>query len=84
MEFFEPVGCDKCNDIGYKGRVGLFEVFRMNNELRRLISEGASMLDLQEAAQKNGMVTLEQAGIIKALEGHTSLDEVYRVARKTE
>ncbi|MFH1284187.1 MAG: GspE/PulE family protein [Candidatus Peregrinibacteria bacterium] len=84
MQFYEAVGCEKCNKIGYKGRVGLFEVLRMNNELRRLISENANMLDLHKAAQENGMITLEQAGVIKALEGLTTLDEVYRVARKTE
>ncbi len=83
MKFYEAVGCEKCNDVGYYGRVGLYEVFRMNNELRKLISSSASTLDLQEAAQKNGMVTLEQAGVIKALEGQTSLEEVYRVARKS-
>jgi type IV pilus assembly protein PilB len=84
LQFFEAKGCEKCNDIGYEGRVGLYEVFRMNNELRRLIGEKADALDIQDAAQKNGMVTLEQAGIIKALEGVTSLEEVYRVARKSE
>ena len=84
LQFFEAPGCEKCNNIGYEGRVGLYEVFRMNNELRRLIAENAGALDLQEAAQKNGMVTLEQAGVIKALEGVTSLEEVYRVARKSE
>ncbi len=84
MKFYETPGCDKCGDVGYKGRVGLYEVFRMDNELRKLISEGATMVQLQEAAQKNGMVTLEQAGIIKALEGVTTLEEVYRVARKSE
>jgi len=84
MQFYETPGCDKCGGVGYKGRVGLYEVFRMDNELRKLISEGATMVQLQEAAQKNGMVTLEQAGIIKALEGATTLEEVYRVARKSE
>jgi type IV pilus assembly protein PilB len=83
MQFYEAPGCDKCSGIGYKGRVGLYEVLRMNNELRKLISGGATMIELQEAAQKNGMVTLEQAGVIKALEGVTTLEEVYRVARKT-
>lgn len=84
LEFFEAPGCDACNKIGYKGRVGLYEVLRMNNKLRRLITEGANTLDIQKAAQESGMVTLEQAGVIKALQGMTSLDEVYRVARKSE
>jgi len=84
LQFFEAPGCEKCNNIGYKGRVGLYEVFHMNNELRKLIISGASVLDIQDAALKNGMVTLEQAGVIKALQGLTTLDEVYRVARKAE
>ena len=84
MEFFEAPGCEECNHVGYKGRIGLYEVFRMNNELRRLIGESAGALKIQEAAQKAGMVTLEQAGIIKSLEGLTTLEEVYRVARKSE
>lgn len=84
MQFFEAPGCEHCNYIGYRGRVGLFEVFRMNNELRKLISTGSTMLELQDAAIDSGMVTLEQAGIIKALEGETTLEEIYRVARKSE
>jgi len=81
--FYESPGCDKCNGIGYQGRLGLYEVFKMNNEVRKLVLEGANILDIQEAAQRNGMITLEQAGIIKALNGETSLEEVYRVARKS-
>ena len=84
MNFYKAAGCEHCSQIGYRGRVGLYEVFRMNNELRKLISEGATTIEIQAAAQKGGMVTLEQAGIIKALEGETTLDEVYRVARKSE
>lgn len=80
LTFYEPTDPEK----GYKGRVGLYEVFRMDNELRKAITDGASALQLQEISQKNGMITLEQAGIIKALMGETSLNEVYRVARKTE
>ncbi len=84
LHFYEAVGCAECNNVGYVGRVGLYEVFRMNNELRRLIGSSANMLDIEEAALKNGMVTLEQAGIVKALQGLTTLDEVYRVARKSD
>lgn len=83
-QFFEAVGCPECNNVGYKGRLGIYEVFAMNNELRTMILEGASMIELQVAAQKNGLITLEQAGVIKALNGLTTLEEVYRVARKSE
>jgi len=83
LKFYGPEGCDECNGIGYKGRVGLYEVMRMNNDIRRLISEEAPTMDIQKIAQQSGMITLEQAGIIKALKGETSLDEVYRVSRKS-
>ncbi|MBI4975077.1 type II/IV secretion system protein [Candidatus Peregrinibacteria bacterium] len=84
MQFFESPGCAECNNIGYKGRVGLYEVLRINNEIRKLILSGATTMDIQEAAQKNGMVTLEQGGIINALQGMTTIEEVYRVSRKSE
>lgn len=83
LQFYGPgeTECKKCNGIGYFGRVGLFEVMKMNNELRELILKGASSMGIEDLAIKTGMVTLEQAGIIKALDGITSLEEVYAVAR---
>lgn len=83
LQFYGPGGveCQTCNGIGYQGRVGLFEVMRMNNDLRNLILKNASNMEIQEMALKTGMVTLEQAGILKALDGITSLEEVYAVAR---
>jgi len=84
MVFYEATGCEHCNNIGYHGRVGIYEVLRINNDLRKMISDGATSLELQKQAQKDGMVTLEQAGIIKALKGETTLDEIYRVARKSD
>lgn len=84
LAFFGPQGCDECDGIGYKGRVGLYEVMRMTNELRRMILTGESTLDIEQKAMEGGMVTLEQVGIIKALKGETSLDEVYRVAKRME
>lgn len=84
MKFYRGKGCEKCDGIGYSGRVGLYEVMKMNNELRRAVLKRTSALEIEEIAIKTGMVTLEQAGIIKALKGETSLNEVYRVARKME
>jgi type IV pilus assembly protein PilB len=77
-------GCSECDGIGYKGRVGLYEVMRMNNEIRRMILARASAIDIEKVAMKNGMISLEQAGIIKALNGITSLEEIYRVAKRME
>lgn len=84
LQFYKAVGCDACDHIGYKGRLGLYEIMRMSNELRRLILAQTSSIELEKAALKNGMISLEQAGLIKALKGETSLDEIYRVAKKME
>ena len=84
MKFYEAGGCEKCDNIGYKGRVGLFEVLEMSNELRVLIVKKATALEIEEAAVKGGMTTLEQNGILHALKGETTLSEVYRVARPME
>ena len=79
--FYGPRGCEKCGNIGYKGRVGVYELMTMTNNLKRMIIAGANTLDMQKVAMQEGMLTLEQSGIIKALQGLTSLEEVYRVAR---
>lgn len=82
--FYEAVGCDQCDHIGYHGRLGLYEVLQMNNEIRLLLLKGANSLEIETAAIKNGMTTLEQSGILKALHAETTLTEVYRVARPME
>jgi len=82
--FFVPKGCDQCNNIGYFGRTAIYEVLRMNNEIRRLILEKAPSVQIEKAAITLGMITLEQDGLVKCLKGITSLEEVYAVARKVE
>lgn len=79
--FYTGAGCDTCNGAGYLGRVGLYEVLQMTNDLKRMVVEDKSTLEIEEQAMKDGMVSLEQAGILHALKGDTSLKEVYRVAR---
>ncbi|MFC1655875.1 GspE/PulE family protein [Patescibacteria group bacterium] len=84
LKFYRGQGCEKCDNVGYSGRVGLYEVMKMNNELRRAVLKRTSALEIEDIAIRTGMITLEQSGIIKALKGETSLNEVYRVARKME
>ena len=84
LTFYEAVGCEKCDKIGYKGRVGLYEVLQMSNDLRVLLIKKASVMELEAAAIKGGMTTLEQSGILEALQGETTLAEVYRVARPSD
>jgi type IV pilus assembly protein PilB len=73
---FEPVGCDKCNKSGYKGRVGVFEFLEGGPDLEQTILKEASEGALRAVAEKQGMVTMQQDGILKVLEGKTTFDEV--------
>jgi type IV pilus assembly protein PilB len=71
-------GCDRCNLTGYRGRVGLYEVMEISEELRELILVGASGLELRRKAVDDGMITLRQSGLRKVKEGVTTLEEVVR------
>jgi type IV pilus assembly protein PilB len=71
-------GCEKCNNTGYKGRVGLYEVMEVTDELRELVLVGASALELRRKAIDDGMLTLRQSGLRKVKEGLTTLEEVAR------
>jgi type IV pilus assembly protein PilB len=71
-------GCDKCNKTGYKGRVGLYEVMEITDELRELILVGASALELRRKAIEEGMITLRGSGLRKIGDGVTTIEEVVR------
>ena len=79
-----PVGCDRCRGTGYRGRIGLFEIFKLNDELHDLVLKRESTHTLVQCARKNGMRTLEQSGWAKVKAGYTTLDEVLRVITVTE
>jgi type IV pilus assembly protein PilB len=71
-------GCDKCNNTGYKGRLGLFEVMDITEDIRELILSGATAVELRRKAIEEGMITLRQSGLQKIREGLTTIDEVVR------
>ena len=71
-------GCERCNNTGYKGRVGLYEVMEISDELRELILVGASGLELKRKAVEEGMITLRKSGLYKVVEGVTTIEEVAR------
>jgi len=79
MSAFEPGGCVRCAQTGYKGRTGLYEVMAMNDDIARLVLEGARQDQLREAARGQGMRTLREAGLAKIAQGITSVPEVLRV-----
>lgn len=80
--FYEAVGCSECDNIGYHGRLGIYEIMEITPSIKKLIIDGASATIINEAAIDDGMISLEQDGIIKALNGHTSLEEVYAAAKE--
>jgi type IV pilus assembly protein PilB len=77
---YKGKGCPTCNNTGYKGRVALYEVMPVKDELKELILEGASSAELKRAAIRLGMKSLRMSGLTKAAEGVTTIDEVLRVS----
>lgn len=82
--FYEAVGCAECDNIGYRGRVGIYEILEITPNIKKMIIDGASATMINDIAITDGMISLEQDGIIKALNGRTSLEEVYAAAKENE
>lgn len=79
FKIWRPAGCEACNTTGFKGRIGIFETFLIDNEMERLIIKNPPKADVEEAAKRQGMATMYQDGILKVLEGITSFEELNRV-----
>lgn len=77
---WRPVGCKECFGLGYRGRTALFEILTISESIERLILNNAGVYQIRARAMEEGMITLLQEGLLKAVEGLTSLDEVRRVA----
>jgi len=81
MNFYKGQGCEACQKIGYKGRIGIYEIMVMNEEIEKLVLTGSvSEYDMRAVAKKYGMISMVQDGLLKAIDGITSVDEVFRVA----
>jgi type IV pilus assembly protein PilB len=78
LKTFKGKGCATCNNTGYKGRIGLYEVMEVNDDIRELILIGASSLELRKKAIEDGMITLRESGLHKIRAGLTTLEEVVR------
>jgi type IV pilus assembly protein PilB len=78
IKVFKGRGCDKCNNTGYKGRVGLVEVMVIDDEIRELILSGGTSIDIKKKAAEGGMISLRRSGLIKIKEGITTIEEVVR------
>ncbi len=79
VDTFEPVGCPKCSNLGYRGRGALMEILRVDDDIRNLILREASGADLAASAVANGMMTLRDVGFMRVRDGSTSIEEIIRV-----
>lgn len=82
--FMKGKGCSNCNKSGYRGRLGIFELMLMSSRIRELAYQGASTQELRRSAISQGMHTLYQDGIAKVVRGITTIEEVFRVAKRTD
>jgi type II secretory ATPase GspE/PulE/Tfp pilus assembly ATPase PilB-like protein len=80
VKLYHGKGCDYCKNTGYRGRTAIFEMVRINEDIRSMIMKHSSSNEIKEIAIKNGMHTLLDSGVERALEGVTTIDEVLRVA----
>ena len=80
--FFEAAGCRACGDTGYKGRIGIYEVFDVSEEIRSLVASHAPMEELARAARRGGMQLLAEDAARKAARGLTTLEEALRVTAR--
>jgi type IV pilus assembly protein PilB len=82
LTLYRGEGCNKCNNTGYLGRLGIYEVIEVDDEIGKLIIGHASTSEIQHTAIKNGMITMQQDGFLKSLEGLTTFEEILRVTRE--
>jgi type II secretory ATPase GspE/PulE/Tfp pilus assembly ATPase PilB-like protein len=80
----QAVGCPDCNSTGYRGRVGIYETFLVDDDMEKFILSSPSIVAMRELAIKKGMVLMQQDGLIKVLEGKTTLDEIERISGEVE
>jgi len=82
LKFYQAVGCEQCGNIGYKGRLGIYEIIPNTPDVQKLIQKSdVTIFEIEEQAIKNGMVLMLQDGILKALNGETSVEEIFRAAK---
>lgn len=82
IKYFHSPGCSLCNGLGYRGRIGIYEIFTMNEKIETLIQKQASTSEIRNQAIQDGMLTMAQDGMLKALAGVTDIEEVFRVTEE--
>jgi len=80
IKLYKGKGCSKCGNTGYRGRIGMFELLTMSDEIGHAILDNAPASTIDQISREQGMITLTQDGYLRVLEGHTTLEEVMRVS----
>jgi type IV pilus assembly protein PilB len=80
LKLYKGKGCSKCGNTGYRGRIGMFELLTMSDEIARAILENSPASTIDQISREQGMISLTQDGYLRVLEGHTTLEEVMRVS----
>ncbi len=80
--FYRGKGCERCNNEGYKGRLGIFETLEMSESIQKMVSSNSTADEIEKKAKEEGMISMIEDGIIKALRGVTSIEEVLRVTKE--
>lgn len=83
-KLYRSVGCDSCNRLGYKGQIGIFEALVIDDDIQSMIEDMKTTGDILHEAMEGGMITMAQDGILKAINGETSIEEVWRVAGQVD
>jgi type II secretory ATPase GspE/PulE/Tfp pilus assembly ATPase PilB-like protein len=79
FKIFSPVGCEKCNKLGYKGRIGIFEAIKTNEAIEKIMQESPNEHEIKKIARNQGTLSMRQDGVVKILNGITSIEEVQSV-----
>lgn len=79
MKLYEGKGCIHCNNSGYKGRIGIYEIITLNENIRNHIRSGASVETILSEARNGDLITMKEDGILKAIRGFTTIEEILRV-----
>lgn len=84
FELYQPKGCKECGNSGYRGRIAIYELLQITKEVEKLMNQKGGEIEIQEFALRQGMVTMQQDGVLKALEGVTTLEEVEKITGPLE
>lgn len=82
QKYFDGKGCPECGDSGYKGRIGIYEIFEMDDDLQALVLKKSAVSEIRNLAEKKGMISLVKDGLAKIAEGQTTIEEVLRVTKE--